>query len=475
MGTSQRQGKKAYNRSCSPKVSTFHDPCSYGWLKYMMLFIVLLSAVIIMVALYVLLTQQEGGNSKSIKASPRKKEIQPPKTDHLKNERKFPLEDIFSSEIMGRPASMAEELGVSDIYGDLRRVMQQGIETIFSGQNGLPEVSRMPLMYDDINSQTLRMVEQHIGNLKKFRTEHLRLQKLINDPAIQMSDLAKMVLADPILTAKILRLANSPYFGMQNKIDSISHALMILGIQNSKNILYREGLLQLFPVGSSKQKDALAALLKHSTLTSVCAAYLSDLFDGLNQGTLFTLGIIHDIGKLIILGMPQVQTLDSVFWDRFPGEISIHDEDELLGFNHAVIGRMAIEQWGFSDLMIHSVAMHHMPSYGDADSLHSDNEKQKYITALFVADQVAKLFAARNGGTAFINPLSESYHALVDRDKLVKKIADTSFLSKIQGAELVADSEYPGVSIHPGTEVKKPGHEESAGGRSSYCQDRFQR
>jgi len=404
----------------------------------MMLIVFLLSAVLIVALLYILLTKQERKASSS--AAPSGRDMKPSKTGTLQSKSMQPPEEIMPPGMKRGTEAGEHEIAVPDIYGDLRRIVQQGIEVIFSGQKGGNDSLRMPFMYSQVDPDTLRAIEEHIGNLKKFRTEHLRLQKFVSDPAIQMSDLAKMILADPVLTAKILRLANSPYFGMQNKIDSISHALMILGLQNIKNILYREGLLQLFPLGSNRQNDALAALWTHSTLTSVCASYLADLFDGLNQGTLFTLGIIHDIGKLVILGMPQVRSLNGAFWDKFPRGFCIQDEDEFLGVNHAVIGKMALEQWGFSDLMIHAVAMHHMPAYVHAGSLHPDGEIQNYVTALFMADQIARLFA---GGVDLLTPLADSYRTCVDRNRLLAKVTDTTFLAQIREAAILADSEFP--------------------------------
>ncbi len=406
----------------------------------MMLVVFLLFAVLIIAALYILLTKQERKTPTSAKVAPSERDIKPPKTDAFQKKPMPPPEEILPLEMKRGPDAGGQEMGVPDVYRDLRRIVQQGIEVIFSGQKGENASPRTPFMYNQIDPDILRTVEEQIGHLKKFRTEHLRLQKFVSDPAIQMSDLAKMILADPVLTAKILRLANSPYFGMQNKIDSISHALMILGLQNIKNILYREGLLQLFPMGSAKQKDALAALWTHSTLTSVCASCLADLFDGLNQGTLFTLGIIHDIGKLVILGMPRVQSFDGEFWDKLPRGFYIQDEDELLGVNHAVIGKMALEQWGFSDLMVHSVAMHHMPAYVHADSLHQDGDIQKYITALFIADQIARLLTGR---IDLLTPLADSYRTCVDRNRLLAKLTDTTFLSQIREAAILADSEFP--------------------------------
>jgi len=422
----------------------------------MMLFILIILIVAFIFVLYALLKIYARKDARSHKTSPRKEETRTFKSDPLKNNRRPLPEDVLSSDKDGGNKGFpADDAVLADMRGDLRKYMEQGIEVMFSDQNNSSPVKQSPLMSDDIEPQTLNTILQHIGNLNAFRSEHSRLQKLMYDPSIQMSDLGKTILADPVMTAKILRMANSPYFGMQNKIDSISHALMILGLQNIKNILYREGLLQILPAGSGRQRDAMASLWKHATITSVCASYLSDLFEGLNQGTLFTLGIIHDIGKLIILGLPPSHELNDTILQQYPEAVSIQDEDRMLGINHAVIGKMALEQWGFSDLMIHSVAMHHMPSYTEVDSRRLHEEKVKYMTALFLADQISKLFAGRNEGTLRVDPLLPNYRLLIDRNKLINKINDPSFLSQIREAEILADSEYPGSAPAP-----RPDHDE---------------
>ncbi|HYA13329.1 MAG TPA: HDOD domain-containing protein, partial [Syntrophales bacterium] len=291
-------------------------------------------------------------------------------------------------------------------------------------------------------------VVNHVTNLKHYRSEHIRLQKLINDPALKMSDLSKVILVDPILTAKILKMANSPYFGIPHKINSINHALMILGLQNIMNILYREGLLQLFQAGSPEQEEAVAALWKHSNIVSICASGLCDLFEGLNKGTLFTLGIIHDIGKLIMLGLPQVRKQEASLQGKYPASVSIYDEDQFLGINHAVIGQIALEHWNFSELMIKAVAMHHAPAFASAKALGLDEEQQKYVTIIFIADQVAKLFAGRETGTMQVYPLLSSYHPLIDRNRLINKIMDVNFLAQIREAETIAVFEHKGKSAN---------------------------
>ncbi|MBN1381954.1 MAG: HDOD domain-containing protein [Deltaproteobacteria bacterium] len=328
-----------------------------------------------------------------------------------------------------------------DIYAEQKQFLKTGVESIFSGGVMPPAEHLIPLRQKDIRREMIDDVLERIAGLKSFRTEQVRLQKMINDPAVRMPDFSKIVLSDPMLTAKILRMANSSYFGMQQKIDSISHALMILGLQNVKNIIYREGMRRLFQVRSPHHLKAVSALWKHSSIASVCASFLHDLFSDLNMGTLFTLGIIHDIGKLIIIELPQAKEQRDSFWERYPMDISIWEEDRLLDINHEVVGGLALEQWKFSELMVKVIQTHHIPSYIDADKTGLTDEQLRYVVALFIADQIAKLFADWPDGVIRTYPLLASYHHLIDRDKLINKITDTSFLGQIREAEAMAVAE----------------------------------
>jgi HD-like signal output (HDOD) protein/tRNA A-37 threonylcarbamoyl transferase component Bud32 len=398
------------------------------------LFIIFTVLVILGVSC-LLFSRQGGGRTSTTNRKSGKSASRPPRIRSLPSTSTSP--NVGETPLSG----IADEFGISDIYSDLKKFMRAGIETLFDTQKGLPANHQRPFMNKDIYPDTREAFIRHIATLKNFRSERFRMQKIINDSGIQLSDLSKIVLANPILTAKILRMANSPYFGMQQKIDSISHAMMILGLQNIKNILYREDLLQLFQSGSPRQKDVVAALWKHSSLTSTSALFLQDLFDGMNKGTLFTLGILHDIGKLIILGMPQLQQKEQEFCEGYPNFVSIYDEDRLLGINHAVIGRIALEQWSFSELMVNVIDLHHAPSFLDKNDIALDDEHLKYVIVLFIADQAAKLFVSWNSTPVEVDALLPSYHPLIDRNRLMARITDTALLAQLREAESIAHSE----------------------------------
>jgi len=287
----------------------------------------------------------------------------------------------------------------SDVYAEQKLFLKTGIENIFSGHDGMSVERSIPLRHENIEKDLIRAIDKQIGDLNSFRTEQIRLQKMLDDSSSGISHFSKIVISDPMLTAVILRTANSSYLSMGQKIDSISHALMILGLQNIKNIIYHERMRLLFQPRTQQQAEMMAGLWYHSSITSSCSSFLCDLFDGLNMGTLFTLAIIHDMGKLVILELPQTKTLQETFWERYPADISIWEEDRLLGVNHEVIGGMALKQWNFSESMVKIIQMHHAPAYIDASNTGLSREDLKYVVALFIAAQIAKLFPDRQGGT----------------------------------------------------------------------------
>ncbi len=154
-----------------------------------------------------------------------------------------------------------------------------------------------------------------------------------------------------------------------------------------------------------------------------------DLFAGLNRGTLFTLGIVHDIGKLVLAETSR--HLPGGREGEYTIDLLITEEDQLFGINHALIGGCALERWNFSELMIMVVNNHHLPSYTDLDHAGLDPEILRYVLALFLSDQMARLFTNWTGGMAQIYPLDESYVDLVDRKRLVNKVIDINFINQM--------------------------------------------
>lgn len=423
------------------------------------MFTFFMASLIIVILLTFFFVSVKNGHDAPVRKNERKSAAPETVVLHAKDPFPNPAPEFNHSHIAILPG---DGLDLPDTSADLRQHLIKGIDCLFDEGAIIREDCAKPYRRQNIEPQLFEDVLGHISTLSHFRTEQIRLQKMLHNPSVQMMDLSKIILSDPVMTAKILRMANSSYFGLRQKIDSISHALMLLGLLNVKSILYREGMRQLFQAESPLHQKAVAALWRHSSLTSVCAQHLYDLFDGLNRGTLFTLGIVHDIGKLIILELPQAKRLAIDFWGKYPDGILIGEEDQLLGINHAVISGMALESWNFSELMGNVAGAHHLPPYVEAEKTGLNDEELKYTIVLFLADQMAGLFTDWEEGIIRPYALHPSYFALTDKNKLLHKVLDTNFLAQIREADRLAmDEKAQKTNLQPVQQAKAP-HQFSA-------------
>jgi HD-like signal output (HDOD) protein len=329
------------------------------------------------------------------------------------------------------------DLAIPDLSRELKIRLQEGVDFIFSVKAEQGFTGAPPLRVEDLDPDLLQAVRRQIRDLKNFRVTHELCQALDN-PHSNMTDLAKIIVTDPVLSGRILRVANSAYFGLPQKVNSIGQALMIIGLYHIKNMIYREGLAKLFDRGSAAEGE-MELLWEHAVLTSICAGYIQEIFPGLDKGTVFTLGLLHDIGKFILPHLSQLRPGLSPEGDLPVTSRSLQQEEQLYGLNHALIGRLAFEEWEFSDLMKSVVERHHAPHHMEIEALRLDGERLKYLLVLFLADQAAKLLASGSGEQIPVAPLARSYYEIVHPGRLLGLVLDNALFSEVRKSRAVLE------------------------------------
>jgi HD-like signal output (HDOD) protein len=329
------------------------------------------------------------------------------------------------------------DLAIPDLSRELKIRLQEGVDFIFSVKVGAEVTPRPPRRVDDLDPALIQAVRKQIRDLKNFRVTH-ELGRALDNPNSNMTDLAKIIVTDPVLSGRILKVANSAYFGLPQKVNSIGQALMIIGLYHIKNMIYREGLAKLFDRGSGVEAE-MEMLWEHAVLTSICAGYIQDIFPGLDKGTVFTLGLLHDIGKFILPHLPLLHPGLSPVEDAPVASRSLQQEERLYGLNHALIGRLAFEEWEFSELMKSVVELHHAPHIMEIEALRLDGERLKYLLVLFLADQVAKLLADGGGDRLPVAPLARSYYEIVHPGKMIGLVLDNALFSEVRKSRAVLE------------------------------------
>jgi HD-like signal output (HDOD) protein len=298
----------------------------------------------------------------------------------------------------------------------------------------------MPHELGEIRQDIVDAIKWQVGDMKEF-TSAYEMSLMLDDPNANMSNVAKRISSDPVLSNKILRAANSAYFGSRMAIDSINHALAVLGLINIKSILFFSMLSKQSFHEEEHGNPIYRSLWNHSVLTARCAVYLADAFEGLNKGMLYTLGLLHDFGQFFMPRIVRKKQADRDFLIPFGERESIAGEEQLLGINHAVIGRIAFEGCGLSEQILRLIEIHHFPSFYSKGYLSMREEDKKYLTALYLANQIAKLFVDEEEKKLYaVQPLPASYHDLVSLQKVKNIFSDHRVLSEIVKTKTLTQS-----------------------------------
>jgi putative nucleotidyltransferase with HDIG domain len=187
----------------------------------------------------------------------------------------------------------------------------------------------------------------------------MELLSSIEQENIDISVLAKKVSYDQALTAKTLRLANSSSYGLQVKVATIQQAITFLGFQTTRNLITAAAVTGCFPNGLCPGFND-KAFWRHSIATAACARSLARRLR-FNQDVAFTAGLLHDIGRLVLVtGHPQAYGEVLAWRNRQDGEW-LDAERAVLGIDHVVAGVALAEHWNFSDTMRQAIAYHHAP------------------------------------------------------------------------------------------------------------------
>ena len=203
------------------------------------------------------------------------------------------------------------------------------------------------------------------GLLNKFSTvktlPHITFQltKLISDENSTMQDFEKMIKMDPTLVLRILRGANSPYYGLRQKVNSISRAVVVIGINNLRNMIVTEGLKSLFKGNNSKNPFSRNRLWLHCASVSICSQMIMERIFGLNGEDAFLCGILHDIGMIV-----EDQTASDLFskvcntYDESSNSITDY-EKEIVGTDHCEIGHLLAKDWQLPIDVQEGIQFHH--------------------------------------------------------------------------------------------------------------------
>ena len=231
-----------------------------------------------------------------------------------------------------------------------------------------------------------QLVERALGSIEDyFSIPHVlaELLRMVDEPNTTADDLAQTIETDPSLTLRLLRVVNSSAFSFGKTITSVREAIILLGFNEVKYICIARALkTQVLKQRTDAVVIPRMKFWHHSVATAVFARLLSK-YGGLEVGTAYVGGLIHDIGWVAIeLALPEAtrRIIETAEKEGTWREIV---EIDLLGFSHSDAGAWLMKRWGLPELLQDTTLHHHHPEEAEHD--------QREVWAVHLADAMATL------------------------------------------------------------------------------------
>lgn len=206
--------------------------------------------------------------------------------------------------------------------------------------------------------QKQELIHRHLDDLPPLSPTVTKVLQIVNNPDASANDLIQVIKLDPVLTAKVLRLINSPFFGMSN-VTSVGRALVAVGFNTVKNLVLSSALAGILAQGSDPEAERLWT---HSLSVGVSARCLARAI-GLvreEQEAAFITGLMHDLGKILLNKhfKPELVQVRALIQN---GKSEVQAELEVLGMTHEAVGGMLGRKWQFPPGLVAGVEFHHHP------------------------------------------------------------------------------------------------------------------
>lgn len=177
---------------------------------------------------------------------------------------------------------------------------------------------------------------------------------VIKDEGSGLNDLADVMCYDQALTAQVLKLVNSAYYGFAQQITSINKALPLLGMEQAKNIIITFAMKPMLTSRGGR------ILWEHSIRAAVGCEYLAKEFKIMDPAEAFVIGFLHDIGKIVLnMKNPVIYRKVNELVDKGANIIDV--ENMFFGTNHSDVGFLLAKKWKLPIVVINGIKYHHQP------------------------------------------------------------------------------------------------------------------
>ncbi len=246
--------------------------------------------------------------------------------------------------------------------------------------------------HDDGPDILIQRLFAHISEISTLPQIALRTLQLANDPRSTAADMAEVVQTDPAFATRVLRTVNSSFFGLQQAVVTLDHAVVLLGFREMRNLALTTHVASLFQSTTGHGHYSRRNLWFHMVSVAVVAKHIARVCRTVAPEESYLAGLLHDVGIILLdqtLHRPFCQVLDALEENPDTAET----EDAILGFDHAALGHYALTKWGIPNSIAEGAAYHHRPL-----ACHSEN--RHLVCAVALANSICHRMGIHSLGAA---------------------------------------------------------------------------
>ncbi len=211
----------------------------------------------------------------------------------------------------------------------------------------------------------LKKIIAQIHDLPTLPRTVLRISELVNNPKTSARDLSKVITDDQVLTARLLKLVNSSFYGFPQKISTVTGAIVLLGFDAIRNLLLTTSVFDLFSNKYREHKQLHESLWDHSLGCAIGAKVIGSFIRYEKVEELFVAGLLHDIGKIVEMMVMPEEFSRAIDMTRNNNLLLFQAESEVFGLTHTDVGKLLAEKWNLPVKLVQILDCHHQPERAD--------------------------------------------------------------------------------------------------------------
>lgn len=211
------------------------------------------------------------------------------------------------------------------------------------------------------NPESVQDLVNGVDQLVSLPEVCFMVNDLVNDPNSDITQIGSVISQDPDLTARLLKLVNSSFYGFDKPIDTVTRAVMVVGLRELQHMVWASSAVETF-TNLSPADANMAGFWRHSIFCAVTARILARECNILHPERMYVAGLLHDIGRLLIFHKLPETASKIIAEERSNPDCDIASiENQILGYDHAQIGMALCNSWELPNSLAIAIGHHHNP------------------------------------------------------------------------------------------------------------------